>query len=277
MTKQLDIINEQKAAKAFSKQSTVFDIVYSGNAIVQYKRKRVRDHVQRFIKANSNVLELNAGTGEDAVYFATRGHKVHATDISSGMQSKLSQKVRENNLEHRISWELRSFTDLENLKDKGPYDLIFSNFAGLNCTNQLDNVLKSFPPLLKEKGILTLVILPKLCIWETLLVFKGRLRTAFRRFSGRKGTTAHVEGEYFLCWYYNPSFVVNVLKKEFDVLSVEGLCTFVPPSYLESFPKKFPKSFEFLKNLENKWSAKWPWRSMGDYYIISLQKKSGVN
>ena len=277
MTKQADIINEQKAAKAFTKQSIVFDVVYSGNAIVKYKREKVRDHVQRFIKANSNILELNAGTGEDAVYFAKHGHNVHATDISPGMQSKLSQKVRENNLEDRVSCEVRSFTDLEHLTNKGPYDLIFSNFAGLNCTDQLDKVLKSFTPLLKDRGILTLVIMPKFCLWETMLVFKGRVRTAFRRFSGNRGTKAHVEGEHFLCWYYNPSFVINILKNEFDLLSIEGLCAFVPPSYLENFPKKFPKSFAYLENLENKWNTKWPWRSMGDYYIISLQKKRGVN
>jgi ubiquinone/menaquinone biosynthesis C-methylase UbiE len=277
MTSQADIINEQKAAKAFNKQSAIFDKLYSGNTIIQYKRKRVRDHVQQFIKPNSRILELNAGTGEDAVYFAKQGHEVHATDISTGMQKKLYQKIKEHALEKKISGELRSFTDLENLNNKGPYDLIFSNFAGLNCTNELHKVLQSFYPLLKEEGIITLVILPKFCLWETLLLFKGKFKTAFRRFFSREGRKAHIEGEYFFCWYYNPSFVQKILKPEFDVLSIEGLCTFVPPSYIENFAEKFPKLFVFLKNLENKWKPKWPWRAIGDYYIISLKKKSTAN
>jgi len=46
----------------------------------------------------------------------------------------------------------------------------------------LSKVLDSFDPLLKPGGMVTLVILPKFCLWETLLLFKGKFRTAFRRF-----------------------------------------------------------------------------------------------
>ena len=93
MSKSADIIYEQEAAKAFNKQSAVFDSIYSNNFIIQYKRKRVRDHVEKFIKSPCKILELNAGTGEDAIYFAEQGHYVHATDISEGMRSVLEKKI----------------------------------------------------------------------------------------------------------------------------------------------------------------------------------------
>jgi hypothetical protein len=57
------------------------------------------------------------------------------------------------------------------------------------------------------------------------------------------------------------------------LLSIEGLCTIVPPSYIENFGDKYPKAFEFLKNKEDKLKSKWPWKFIGDYYIISMQKK----
>ena len=41
-------INEQYAAKAFSAQSGIFDQLYSGNTIVNYKRDRVRAHVLQY-------------------------------------------------------------------------------------------------------------------------------------------------------------------------------------------------------------------------------------
>ena len=63
------------------------------------------------------------------------------------------------------------------------------------------------------------------------------------------------------------------LNEKFNLLSMEGLCTIVPPSYVENFGDKYPKTFKFLKNKENKWKSKWPWKFIGDYYIISLQKK----
>jgi ubiquinone/menaquinone biosynthesis C-methylase UbiE len=267
-------MNEQAAATAFSRQAPLFDELYAGDIIIQYKRKRVRDHVLQWMQPGSSILELNAGTGEDAIFFAQRGHTVHATDISSVMQSMAKEKVKLHGLESSVSHELRSYTDLENLYNRGPYDLIFSNFAGLNCTDELPKVLQSFDNLLKPGGIVTLVILPKFCLWEFLLLFKGKCRTAFRRFSGRKGSKAHIEGEFFRCWYYNPSFIKKTLKDSFKVLSTEGLCTIVPPSYIEKFAEKHPRAFRFLKRREDKWKTKWPWKNMGDYYIITLQKKN---
>jgi ubiquinone/menaquinone biosynthesis C-methylase UbiE len=273
MSKHADMIYEQQAAAAFNKQSSFFDQIYSANTIVQYKRKRVRNHIERFMDPHSKILELNAGTGEDAVYFAQTGHYVHAMDISEGMLEILSQKILSASLTDKVSCELCSFTQLNELRNKGPYDLIFSNFAGLNCTNELEKVLASFSTLLNPGGIITLVLLPKFCLWESLLFVKGKFKTAFRRFFSSAGRKAHIEGEYFHCWYYNPSFIKRHLKKEFDVVSLEGLCTLVPPSYIENFAEKYPKTFASLREKEEKWKAKWPWRSVGDYYIISFRKK----
>ena len=265
--------NEQAAEKAFSKQSAIFDELYSSNLIVQYKRQRVRDHLQQFIRPGSKILELNAGTGEDAIWFAEHGHRVHATDISKGMLERLIEKVRDYELESKISHELCSFTELQKLQNKGPYDLIFSNFAGLNCTGDLNRVLGCFSALLNPGGIVTLVILPKFCLWEIMMLLRGEFKTAFRRFFSNKGVKAHIEGEYFTCWYYDPSYIITNMKDSFNVLSVEGLCTLVPPSYLENFPNKRPSLFKWLKEKENTWKSKWPWKSVGDYYIISLKKK----
>jgi ubiquinone/menaquinone biosynthesis C-methylase UbiE len=266
-------INEQQAAAAFTEQSSVFDKLFSANTIVQYKRQRVRSHLLKYLSANDFILELNSGTGEDAIWLAEHGFCVHATDISAGMQQKLEQKVKSSYLEKKVTNELCSFTELQKLQQRGPYDMIFSNFAGLNCTNELGKVLNSFSPLLKPGGIVALVLLPKFCLWEFLFLFKGKFKTALRRFSGSKGTDAHIEGVHFKCWYYNPSYIIRQLKNEFDVLTIEGLCTFVPPSYVENFAEKHPKKYKFLTSKENRWKNKWPWKYIGDYYIISFQKK----
>jgi SAM-dependent methyltransferase len=267
-------LNEQNAGTAFSRQSFVFDELYSHNAIVQYKRARVREHVEYFLKPTSSILELNSGTGEDAVYFARKGHYVHATDLSEGMQEMLRQKVQTASLEQFVSQECCSFTKLEDLKCKGPYDLVFSNFAGLNCSGELHKTLCALSSLTKSGGIVTLVILPGFCLWETLLLFKGKFRTAFRRSFSKSGVKARVEGEYFRCWYYDPAYVLKNLSNDFELLRLEGLCNFVPPSYMEQFAEKHPGLFSFLKRMEKKYSTRWPWRNIGDYYIITLRKKT---
>ena len=265
--------NEQKAASAFSKQAKAFDKLYSGNTIIRYKRKRVRDHISQYLLPNSHILELNCGTGDDAIWFAENGHHVHATDLSNGMIEILKQKISEQKLEERISYEKCSFTTLNQLRNKGPYDVIFSNFAGLNCTGELNKVLQCFYPLLKPGGIITLVILPRFCLWEFLFLFRGKFKTAFRRFFSSKGKNANIEGESFRCWYYNPSYVIRQLANEFDLSGLEGLCTLVPPSYIENFAEKHPALYRRLVLQEEKWKKKWPWKYIGDYYIISFRKK----
>jgi ubiquinone/menaquinone biosynthesis C-methylase UbiE len=266
--------NEQQVAAAFSKQALGFDAYDAGNTIIHYKRNRVREHVLRYLPAAGSILELNAGTGTDAVWFAERGYRVHATDIAEGMREKLREKVQVRGIGDKVTTELCSFTALDTLRERGPFDLIFSNFAGLNCTGELDRVLQSLSPLVKQGGQVSLVILPGFCLWETLMLFRGKFRTAFRRvFSGRRGVSSHVEGHFFQCWYYSPSCVIRNLGHAYELLSVEGLCTLVPPSYIEGFAEKHPMAYRVLRVLENKWKGRWPWKGVGDYYIISLRKK----
>jgi ubiquinone/menaquinone biosynthesis C-methylase UbiE len=267
-------INEHLAGTAFTSQSGIFDEIYSRNTIVNYKRARVHNHVLQYLQPGAYMLELNSGTGDDALFFSQKGYRIHATDLSEGMQRELKQKIELNGMGANVSTELCSFTKLEDLKNKGPFDHIFSNFAGLNCTNELDKVLKAFDDLLKPNGVVTLVILPKFCLWETLLLFRGKFKTAFRRFSSGDGASAHIEGVHFKCWYYNPSFVIKTLKNKFDLLRIEGLCTIVPPSYIENFAEKHPATYQFLQKKEDKLKTRWPWKYIGDYYIISLRKNS---
>ena len=271
MSSLADHINELKAAEAFSRQSAIFDQLYSGDSIIEYKRQRVREHILNYVQPLSNMLELNCGTGEDALFFAGLGHSIHATDISKGMLDVFRKKLDNFNGAGRISIEECSFTDLDHLGIQ-QFNYVYSNFGGLNCTGELDKVLQSLNVLLKPGGVATLVIISRFCLWETLLCLKGKFTTAFRRFFARNGRKANLEGVSFKCWYYSPSFIKRHLPKNFEILNVEGLCSIVPPSYFENFTAKYPRLYETLKRQENRLSNRWPWKLIGDYFIISFKK-----
>lgn len=268
-------MNELKASEAFTKQAPIFDQLYTGDRIIQYKRQRVREHILQSLLPEQSMLELNCGSGEDALFFADHGFRVHATDISEGMLNVLKNKMEGKS--GKITIEQCSFTELELLKNKGPFDYVYSNFGGLNCTCELHRVLHSLNHLLNPGGMVTLVIISRFCLWETLLLLKGKLKTAFRRFFSAKGRKAHIEGKYFKCWYYSPSFIKKHLKDHFEFLALEGLCTLVPPSYMEGFAEKHPSLFDFLTKKEDKLKAAWPWNRIGDYFIISFRKKPGLS
>lgn len=265
---------EQNVANAFNRQAHVFDAIYSSNIIIKYKRDRVRSAVEKYLSPQSKILELNAGTGEDAIYFASKGHIVHATDLAVEMQNALRIKVTDRGLNNRITLENCSFNHLDRLKNKGPYDLIFSNFAGLNCTGDIEGVLQSFSVLLNSGGLVALVIMPRFCLWEFLLLLRGNFKTALRRFNSKNGVSAHIEGVHFKCWYYPPSFIQKCLKSNFEMLKTEGLCTLVPPSYFENFPLKHPLLFKCLKVGERILKETFPWKIIGDYFIIVLRKRN---
>jgi ubiquinone/menaquinone biosynthesis C-methylase UbiE len=270
---EIDHVNEISVAAAFSGQAPVFDVIYGDDPIVNYKRTSVREHIMRYLRTGDEILELNCGTGEDSLYFAGKGFKLHATDISEGMLFVLNQKKELSVATQSITFENCSFTELKNLKNRGPFDYIFSNFGGLNCTGNLDKVLLSFNDILRPGGHVSLVVISRFCFWETLLLFKGKFKTAFRRFLSSGGRQAHVEGHIFTCWYYSSSFIAHSLKADFDLIRVEGLCTIVPPSYMEGFAQKYPRIFAYLCRQENKRKNSFPWKYIGDYFIITLKKK----
>ena len=70
MSHSLSYSNEQLAAAAFTMQSTSFDNLYLHNGIINYKRERVRSHLKKYITPGNLVLELNSGTGQDAIWLA---------------------------------------------------------------------------------------------------------------------------------------------------------------------------------------------------------------
>lgn len=269
----LNHINELKVSEAFTRQAEVFDQLYADDKIVRYKRRRVRHHILEHAKKNGSMLELNCGTGEDAIFFAQKGFKVHATDISKGMLDVLKKKIQGSVYEDRVTTEQCSFTELELLSEKQTYDYVYSNLGGLNCTADLNKVLQSLGSLVKQGGVVTLVIISRFCLWESLLLFKGKFKTAFRRLLAAKGSYAQVEGKKFNCWYYRPSFVQKSLEDKFDLIELEGLCTIVPPSYIYNFADKYPRAFQQMVNKEERLKDKWPWNRIGDYFIISFRKR----
>src|SRR5947199_5255208 len=118
MTMENIIEIESKALKAFNNQANSFDSQFESNPIVQYKRARVSNHLLAYLKPESYILELNSGTGNDALFFAKQGHFIHATDISYCMQRVLKDKVEKAGLNENISAELCSFTQLDKLHEK---------------------------------------------------------------------------------------------------------------------------------------------------------------
>jgi ubiquinone/menaquinone biosynthesis C-methylase UbiE len=258
--------NDSSVSEAFSKQSGIFDTLDESNKLSGHLRNIFRYEVLSNLKPESRILELNCGTGLDAMFFAEKGHDILATDNAPGMIERLNEKAGHSNLKVRTS--VLSYHDISQLKDQ-KFDHIVSNFGGLNCTNELGKVLEQLPGLLNPGGKITLVIMPRVCPWELVMAFKGDFKTAFRRF--KNGTPAYVEGVKFLCYYYNPFYVKKYLSESMKMLSLQGIYITVPPEFFRGFVERYPRTYKFLSKIDRAISRTWPFNRTCDHFMITMQ------
>jgi ubiquinone/menaquinone biosynthesis C-methylase UbiE len=221
------------------------------------------------LQPGASILELNAGTGTDAVYLAQQGYRLHATDIAPGMLQRVRDKVAGLGLGERVTVQACSFTDLDQVQG-GPFDAVFSDLGGLNCIPDLAPVIGSLPAVLRPGGVVTWVLMPPICLWELAMLFTGQVRFALRRLSPR-GTRAHLEGLYFDVYYMSPKQVIATFGDQYQLLSLEGLSVITPTAESKNLARRHPRLYRLLSWLDDHLSARPPWWGWGDFYILSLR------
>ena len=258
-------------AEAFSRTAEKYDSFAEDHPHLARMRNKAYSHVMRFVPRGARILELNAGTGTDAVQLAQRGYFVHATDIAPGMLNRLRDKVNTLNLHDYVTMEERSFLSAESVQG-APFDAVFSDLGGLNCIPDLTPVIQQLPKILKVGGTVTWVLMPHVCLWELAEVFRGNFSLAFRRFS-RGSVRANLEGLNFDVYYFSPRQVIQWFGNDFQLLALEGLSVITPTAESKNFAKWHPRLYRVLSWLDDKLSLRWPWYGWGDFYILTMHYK----
>jgi ubiquinone/menaquinone biosynthesis C-methylase UbiE len=261
--------NIEQASKAFSAQAVHFDADEESNRILKWMRTQVYRHEEELLLPNSTILELNAGTGIDALHFAGLGHSVFALDNAPGMVHQMQKKISSHHLEDQVQCTLCSFTELQTLPIM-QFDHVFSNFGGLNCIPDLKVVTQQLPRLLKPKATVTFVIMPRICPWELMQVFRGKLLHAFRRLS-RKGASAHIDGYTFRSYYHSPHDVIQSFDKRFIPVKLRGLASLSPPPSFETFPERHPSLYDTLARWDERVAEYFPMNRWADHFILTMQ------
>jgi SAM-dependent methyltransferase len=266
--------DNSSANVAFSAQASHYDIDDKANPVIADLRKQVYEHVARYMKPGSRILELNAGTGIDASYFVSIGHMVVATDLSDGMVTELNKKAGPH--AGRLRVRQLSYDRLNEIpgtgpgQDDGPFDYIFSNFGGLNCIDDLTLVTRHLPRLLKPDGYVTFVIMPVICGWELLSTFKGS-PVGFRRL--KKEALARIDNEYFPTWYHSFKEIRKAFGESFTLTGSEGLAAVSPPPYRADFPLKHPRLYKFLRSTDKLLNRSFPFNRWADHIITTFRLK----
>jgi ubiquinone/menaquinone biosynthesis C-methylase UbiE len=261
----------------FDPIASEYDTRFTNGAIGQLQRQQVWDYLEGILPelTGLELLELNCGTGEDALLFSEKGFNIVATDVSTEMLKVTEQKVQQFSMQHRIS---SRYLDLESfdpsLFDK-KFDLVFSNFGGLNCISpsSLKSLLEKMTSVLSPHGRFIAVIMPQFCFWESVYFsLKLRFNDVFRRWT-TKEVSADFQGVNMGIWYYSPAQIKKESVSHFKTIAVLPIGIALPPSYLEIFFAKRKGLLRCLNRIE-KIISRWSFFSaMADHYIIDLKVK----
>ena len=262
-------------ATAFNAVAADYDRTFTETPLGRLLRRRVWQKLEATFQPGQKVLELACGTGEDAVWLARHGVHVTATDTSAEMVAAARRKAQAASLDGRITWQHMSLQQLGAGRAPAPtagshYDGAFSNFGGLNNTQQWPGVAEALGKLVRRDGIVLLVVMGPVCPWEIgWHLLRGQPRRAFRRLDG--AATATVGGTKVPVWYPSPRRLRRDFSPWFRHLKTESLGLWLPPSYLGHLVARWPRLFAWLDGVER--ASAGLTRGWGDHYIAVLERR----
>jgi ubiquinone/menaquinone biosynthesis C-methylase UbiE len=257
--------------RAFDSQATEYDEVFTRSTIGRAQRNAVWERAASLFARGSHILELNCGTGEDALFLSRLGMSVVACDASEQMIEQARQRQKEEDPRSTVRFEHLPIEQLTTLPIAALFDGVFSNFSGLNCVSDLEGAAKQLAHLVKDGAPLLLCLSTRICLWEIFYyLFRGNVRKAFRRCNGR--TDAQLGGVSFPVYYHSIHQLRVFFEPTFKLKAYTGIGIVVPPSYLESWARKHPRFLRLLQQIDAT-VCNWPlFRVVGDHVLLQFER-----
>ncbi len=263
------------AAFAFDSVAHDFDNRFGAWLSVSAQRRAVRSALEESLPASGRILELGGGTGEDALWLAERGFKVVLTDAAPHMVEISAQKLRPFTGSSAMvvpAEALEASALVEPRLAQQSFDGAFSNFAALNCVDDLIPVARGLARLLREDGRLLLVVFGTCSPGEIIVeLARSRPRSAFRRFT-RKPVQATLNGRRFSVKYHRSRDISRALLPWFRAVRRRGIGVFVPPSAAEPWISRHPRLLGALEALDRGVST--ALAPLGDHVLYEFERTS---
>ncbi|MHB1938209.1 MAG: class I SAM-dependent methyltransferase [Acidobacteriaceae bacterium] len=264
------VVAQHQAALAFDNLAEHYDDLFTRSLIGRAQRDAVWKRAGEAFSAGDHVLELNCGTGEDALFLSRLGVAVTACDASERMILQAERRRELEAPQSAIAFKVLPTENLAELQVPFMFDGVFSNFSGLNCVADLAAVAKQLSTCVRPGAPLLLCLSTRVCLWEILwFLSRGEFRKAFRRCGGQAAVSF---GEFTLTVQYPTVHRLRGLfSPAFVLRSWTGIGVAVPPSYLEPWARKHPKSLNALRRLD-RIICNWPgFRIIGDHVLLCFE------
>jgi SAM-dependent methyltransferase len=266
------ILSAQPAADAFDRMAASYDADFTDSLIGRAQRNVVWAALRCAFHAGDRVLELNCGTGEDALFLADRGVFVLACDASAAMIDVANRRQSLRSSGTRVVFRVLPNEELGRLPASRVFDGVLSNFSGLNCVRDQRQVAAALADLVRPSATALVCLSTRVCAWEIAwCVARANFKKAFRRLPGH--TAAHLDGVTVPVWYPTIGQLRRAFSPWFRLRSIRAVGLFVPPSYVEALARKHRRALALLESLDQTVST-WPLlRSIGDHVLLTFERQ----
>jgi len=260
------------SARAFNAIAAEFDSRFSPWQSVAAQRRAVRAALLREFEPGARIFEIGGGTGQDAEFLATRGYRVLLTDSSPAMIAVARQRL----MPFGSHAELASGETLEDFAGQciagghGQFDGAFSNFAPLNCVENLGPVARGLARLLKPRAAAMLVLFGTACPGEIVSeILRGRAERALRRFN-RGPVPARLANHEFTVVYHRASALKRAFAPWFKLERRIGIGIAVPPSSAEPWISQHPQLLAAMERFDRALCRKLA--ILGDHVLYQFRR-----
>ncbi|MGA9116560.1 MAG: class I SAM-dependent methyltransferase [Bacteroidota bacterium] len=258
------------ARAAFEAAAASYDAHFEAGPGTPLLRLRVHELLRGLFPPGSRVLELNCGTGTDAIALARGGVHVMATDGAPRMISLVREKAYAEGLEAMISTQVLPLERLEDLVGTR-FDGIFSNLGGLNCLADIRPLLHPLALLLPPGAPLALGLMGRFCLWETASsLASGDVGRALRRLRG--SFPARVAERHFTVFYHSPGELRRRLGDAFVHERTLGLNILTPPPTSDRARRRLGRLLPLLEEADRLLSGIRPFHALGDHYVAVFRR-----
>jgi SAM-dependent methyltransferase len=244
---------------------------FTGTLLGRLQREAIWRELEYVFCSGQRVLELNCGTGIDAVHLAQRGVNILACDISPGMIGLASKRVTAAKLHRSIDLRVLATEDIGQLGTEGAFDGAFSNFSGMNCVADLSAASAALARLLKPGSRVLLCMLGRIVPWEIIwFLAHGEPQKAMLRLRCRDGfcpgqgaPRVHYPSVKEIAVAFAPAFGLRKWK---------GVGIVLPPTYMAHWANRFPKIAGTLAQAD-RFLGSWPgFRNMAGFVLLEFER-----
>lgn len=246
-----------------------YDQSFTASPIARYLRRRVHDRLDAHFGPGDHVLDLGCGTGEDALYLASRGVRVTAADASPAMLEIARAKTA-----HQPLITVRSLDVCHLPGDVGIVDGVFANFGVINCLADWQPLAEWLAERLSPDGVAAFGVMSPVCLWEIAWhSLHGDFHTALRRLRSdaefRPTPDSAIPISYPTIRRLSLDF-----EPHFQRAHVEPLGLTLPTSDAYALVEQHPRLLRPLEALDRRLARFAPLALLADHYWIEFERAS---